>query len=84
VLSHQLMKRKVFPLLKQTEPLFFILIDNFRYDQWKIVEPLLSEFFTVEEESSYYSILPTTTGFARNAIFAGMMPSDIERQYPNW
>jgi hypothetical protein len=60
------------------------LIDNFRYDQWKVVEPLLSEFFTVEEESSYYSILPTTTGFARNSIFAGIMPSEIEKQYPNW
>ncbi len=83
ILSHQLLKRKVFPLMKQTEPLFFILIDNFRFDQWKIVEPLLSEFFSVEEESSYYSILPTVTAFARNAIFAGMMPSEIERQYPN-
>ncbi|AXE21279.1 two-component system response regulator [Runella rosea] len=84
ILSHQLMKRKVFPLMKQTEPLFFILIDNLRYDQWKVVEPLLTEFFTVEEESSYYSILPTTTGFARNSIFAGIMPSEIEKQYPNW
>jgi CheY-like chemotaxis protein len=82
VLSHQLLKRKVFPLMKQTEPLFFILIDNFRYDQWKTVEPLLNELFTTEEESSYYSILPTTTSFARNALFAGLMPSEIERQYP--
>ena len=84
VLSHQLMKRKVFPLMKQTEPLFFILIDNFRFDQWKVIEPLLSEFFTVEEESSYYSIIPTVTGFARNSIFAGMMPSEIEKQFPQW
>jgi CheY-like chemotaxis protein len=84
VLSHQLLKRKVFPLMKATEPLFFILIDNFRYDQWKVAEQLLQEFFTTEEESSYYSILPTVTGFARNAIFAGMMPSEIERQFPQW
>jgi CheY-like chemotaxis protein len=84
ILSHHLMKRKVFPLMKANEPLFFILIDNFRFDQWKVAEQLLQEFFTTEEESSYYSILPTVTGFARNAIFAGMMPSEIERQYPQW
>ena len=84
ILSHQLMKRKVFPLMKATEPLFFILIDNFRFDQWKVIEPILQEYFTVEEESSYYSILPTTTGYARNAIFSGLMPSEIERQFPQW
>ncbi|GAA4459907.1 PglZ domain-containing protein [Nibrella saemangeumensis] len=83
ILSHQLMRKKVFPLIDQNNPLFFILIDNLRYDQWKIIEPILAEFFVVEEESSYYSILPTTTGFARNAIFSGMMPSEMEKQYPN-
>ncbi|GAA4397170.1 PglZ domain-containing protein [Nibrella viscosa] len=83
VLSHQLMRKKVFPLIDQNNPLFFILIDNLRYDQWKVIEPILAEFFVVEEESSYYSILPTTTGFARNAIFSGMMPSEMEKTYPN-
>ncbi|OIN60807.1 T9SS response regulator signal transducer PorX [Arsenicibacter rosenii] len=81
VLSNQLMRKKVFPLLEQNSPLFFILIDNLRYDQWKVIEPILSDFFTVEEESSYYSILPTTTGFARNAIFSGMMPSEMEKHH---
>ena len=75
VMSHQLMRKKVFPLVNQAgdtdAPLFFILVDNLRYDQWKIIQPLLAEYFTVEEESSYYSILPTTTSFARNAIFSG-------------
>lgn len=83
VLSNQLMRKKVFPLLEQNSPLFFILIDNLRYDQWKVIEPILSDFFTVEEESSYYSILPTTTGFARNAIFSGMMPSEMEKHHPD-
>jgi DNA-binding response OmpR family regulator len=82
LMSHQLMRKKVFPLLKPESPLFFILIDNLRYDQWKVIEVLLSDFFTVEEESSYYSILPTSTQFARNAIFAGLLPSEIEKQYP--
>lgn len=83
ILSHQLMRKKVFPLLDQNSPLFFVLIDNLRYDQWKVIEPILTEFFTVEEESSYYSILPTTTGFARNAIFSGMMPSEMEKHHPD-
>lgn len=83
VLSHQLMRKKVFPLIEQNNSLFFVLIDNLRYDQWKVIEPILADFFVVEEESSYYSILPTTTGFARNAIFSGMMPSEMEKQYPN-
>ena len=88
MMSHQLMRKKVFPLLNTTEtgspsaPLFFILVDNLRYDQWKMIEPIIADYFTVEEESSYYSILPTTTGFARNAIFSGLMPSEMEKQHP--
>lgn len=79
VMSHQLMKKKVFPLLTGKESVFFVLIDNLRYDQWKIIEPVISELFTVEEESAYYSILPTTTAYARNAIFSGMFPDDMAK-----
>jgi CheY-like chemotaxis protein len=82
LLSHQLMKKKVFPLLEGSEPVFFLLIDNLRYDQWKILEPVIAEYFHVDEESAYYSILPTTTAYARNAIFSGMLPSDMEKKYP--
>jgi DNA-binding response OmpR family regulator len=84
VMSFNLMRKKVFPLLKESEPLYFILIDNFRYDQWKTIEPLLQDYFTLEQESAYFSILPTATAYARNAIFAGLMPSEIEKQYPRW
>jgi DNA-binding response OmpR family regulator len=83
LLSHQIMKKKVFPLLAESEPVFFLLIDNLRYDQWKILEPIIAEYFNVEEEAAYYSILPTTTAYARNAIFAGMLPADIEKKYPD-
>jgi CheY-like chemotaxis protein len=84
LLSHQLMRKKVFPMLKQgSEPLFFLLIDNLRFDQWKVIEPILSEYFKTEEESAYYSILPTTTAYARNAIFSGMLPSEMEKYAPN-
>ena len=82
MLSHQMMKKRVFPLLAEDKPTFFILIDNLRYDQWKTLEPIILEYFNMENESTYYSILPTTTAYARNAIFAGLMPSDIAKTHP--
>lgn len=84
LMSHQLMQKRVFPQLnaKSDGPLFFILIDNLRYDQWKIIEPVMNRYFNVDEEEAYYSILPTTTAYSRNAIFAGMMPSQIAKRYP--
>jgi CheY-like chemotaxis protein len=82
LMSHRLMKEKVFPLLSKTDPLFFIVIDNLRYDQWKIIQPVIEEYFIVEEESSYYSILPTTTAYCRNSIFSGMLPSEMATKYP--
>ncbi|MES2386953.1 MAG: PglZ domain-containing protein [Bacteroidota bacterium] len=83
LMSHQLFRKKVFPLLSASpEPVFFILIDNLRYDQWKVLQPIMEEYFNTEEESHYYSILPTTTAYARNAIFSGMMPSEMAKQYP--
>ncbi len=83
ILSHQLMRKKVFPLLEQEETVFFILIDNLRFDQWKTIEPFINEYFNVDEETAYFSILPTTTAYARNSIFAGMMPSDMAKYHPD-
>jgi hypothetical protein len=80
--SPQLFKKKVFPKLDGNGPLFFILIDNLRYDQFKIINPIISEYFRLEEEDTYYSILPTATQYARNAIFSGLMPLDMEKRYP--
>jgi CheY-like chemotaxis protein len=82
LLSHQVMKRKVFPELGK-KPVFFILIDNLRIDQWKVIEPTLSEYFTVDKEENYYSILPTTTAYARNAIFSGQLPSEMAKSHPD-
>lgn len=84
VLSHQIMKKKVFPLLEKDQPLFFILIDNLRYDQWKVLESTINAYFNVDEEINYYSILPTTTAYARNAIFSGLLPSEIEKKFPQY
>lgn len=83
LLSHQLMKKKVFPLVKKEEPVFMFLIDNLRFDQWKVLETVINECFNVNEEDTYYSILPTTTAYSRNAIFSGMMPSEMQRVNPD-
>ena len=83
MLSHQLMKKKVFPQLKENDPLFFIVIDNLRYDQWEILEPVISQYFNIKEKETYFSILPTTTAYARNAIFSGMLPSEMEKHHPD-
>ena len=72
-MSHELFKQKVFPLLDNGEKVFVVLIDNFRLDKWRVLMPLLSEYFMVEEEL-YFSILPTATQYARNAIFSGLLP----------
>lgn len=82
VMSHTLLEEKVFPLLKDKIPTFFILIDNLRFDQWKIIEPLISDSFKMVKEEHFYSILPTATQYARNAIFAGLLPSEIEKRLP--
>ena len=81
-MSPDIMKQYIFPLLDQGEKVFFVVIDNFRYDQWKTIQPLLSEWFTVKEEQMYTSILPTATQYARNAIFSGLMPAQIQELYP--
>ena len=82
VLSPDVFKRCVFPALDRGEKLFLVVIDNFRYDQWKTIEPLLSEFFTVTDDRFCTSILPTATQYARNAIFSGLMPLQIKQMFP--
>lgn len=80
-MSHSLMKHKVFPNMEKGIPTFFILIDNLRFDQWKAIQPIFSESFRILEEDTFYSILPTATQYCRNAIFAGLLPLDIEKQF---
>ncbi|HHT03875.1 MAG TPA: PglZ domain-containing protein [Bacteroidales bacterium] len=82
LLSHTVLKEKLFPILKEGLPTFLIVIDNFRFDQWKAIQPMVEEFFRTDKEDIYYSIIPTTTQYARNAMFAGLMPSEIEKKYP--
>jgi CheY-like chemotaxis protein len=82
LLSPSLFTQKIIPHISQNRPLFFILIDNMRYDQWKTISAELSGLYRVVEEDLYYSILPTSTQFSRNAIFSGLMPSEIAELKP--
>lgn len=83
LLSHELLRKKILPEMEAGQPLFFIVIDNLRYDQWKIIQNPISDLFNIEKEESYYSILPTTTAYARNAIFSGMLPLEMEKYHPD-
>jgi len=81
VLSPEIFKTKVFPLLNEGKKVFLVVLDNFRYDQWRILARELSEQFDIDEHL-YCSILPTATQYARNAIFSGLMPKAIAEMFP--
>ena len=83
-LSPSVFRERLFPLLNDNRPTFLILIDNFRYDQWKFLQPTIEQYLHTEQDSLFYSIIPTTTQFARNAMFGGLMPSEIEKKYPQY
>ena len=82
MMSPDIFKKKIFPLLDAGEKVFLIVIDNFRYDQWRTLAQDIGEMFDVNEDI-YMSILPTATQYARNAIFSGLMPEQIERMFPD-
>jgi CheY-like chemotaxis protein len=84
VMSHTLFKNKIVPELSDKQPTLLIVIDNLRYDQWKAFEPIVNNYYKKASESSFYSILPTATQYARNAIFSGLMPSDMEKRHPEY
>ena len=84
IMSQDVMKHAVFPLLDKGEKVLLCVIDNFRYDQWKTIQPLISEFYTIRTEEQYTSILPTATQYARNAIFSGLLPLQIQEMYPQY
>ena len=82
LLSHNLLKKKVFPLLNSSSPVYLLLIDNLRFDQWKVIEDNLLQKFKIIDDSMYMSILPTATQYSRNSIFSGLRPSEIQNLYP--
>jgi CheY-like chemotaxis protein len=82
IMSNTLFKFKVLPHVDKGVPTFFVLLDNLRFDQWKAIQPIFSDNFRIIEEDTFYSILPTATQYARNSIFAGLLPVEIEKQFP--
>jgi CheY-like chemotaxis protein len=83
--SHTLFKELVVPeILKKDKPILFVVIDNLRYDQWKTFESVVGNHYKLEKEVPYYAILPTATQYARNAIFSGLTPLEMEKQFPQY
>ena len=84
IMSHEVMKEMVFPNMDDDRPTIVLLLDNLRFDQWKVIEPILLRSFKMIRETYFSSILPTSTQYSRNAIFSGLTPLDIEEYYPEW
>ena len=82
ILSPDIFKEKVFPLLNNGEKVFLVVMDNFRYDQWRMLAQEIGDLFDIDEDL-YCSILPTATQYARNAIFSGLMPNKIAEMFPD-
>ena len=83
--SHTLFRELVVPeLTKKDKPVLFVVIDNLRYDQWKAMESTINNYYKLEKEVPYYAILPTATQYARNAIFSGLTPLEMEKQFPQY
>jgi len=84
IMSHRLFKEKIAPEIGKEQPTLLVVIDNLRYDQWKVFEPIINNYFKKDKEDAFFSILPTATQYARNAIFSGLMPSDMEKLFPQY
>ncbi len=82
--SNTLFKDYVVPELNKEQGVLWVIVDNLRYDQYRILEPIINNHYKKETEYSYFSILPTATQYARNAIFSGLMPLEMEKLYPNY
>jgi hypothetical protein len=82
-LSPQITEKYVLKHIRdEGKSIFYFVLDCLRLDQWMVMEKHLTDLFKIEKDY-YYSILPTATPYARNALFAGLYPSEIERNYPN-
>ncbi len=79
----ELMRNRIKPLTDKGEKVFLIVMDNLRFDQWKMLKPYFEKYLSLEDESIVSSILPTTTQYARNAFFSGLLPSQIAERYPD-
>lgn len=84
VLSHELFKQVIVPQIDKDNGTLLIVIDNLRYDQLRVLEPIINDYYKMVDETSFFSILPTATQYARNAIFSGLTPLKMEKNHPNY
>ncbi len=84
ILSHELFRKVVKPQINKNKGTLLIVIDNLRYDQLRVIEPIINTYYKKEKEVPFYSILPTATQYARNAIFSGLTPAEMEKKHPNY
>ena len=84
ILSHTLFKDVIAPQIKNSKGTLLVVLDNLRYDQLRVIEPIIGEYYKTVNETTFFSILPTATQYARNAIFSGLTPLDMEKKYPNY
>ena len=84
VFSQDLLKKHFFPAMDSERPNVLVLFDNLRFDQWRTLQPIINEYYRVESEEVFYSLLPTSTQYSRNAIFAGLSPLDIQKSFPQY
>ena len=84
ILSNNLFKKKILPFVKEDQPSILLLIDNLRLDQWRVISPLIQQFYNLEIDECYLSILPTATQYSRNSIFSGLTPKEMQIKFPKW
>jgi CheY-like chemotaxis protein len=84
ILSHNLFKEVIAPKIDTNKGTLLVVVDNLRYDQLRVLEPIINEYYKTIDETTFFSILPTATQYARNAIFSGLTPLEMEKKYPNY
>ena len=84
LLSPDIFRSLIYPELESKEKIVFLLIDNLRFDQWRVIQSIVNDFYITEEEVAFCSILPTSTQYSRNAIFSGFMPEEIQKRMPQY
>ncbi|MBL31066.1 MAG: two-component system response regulator [Flavobacteriaceae bacterium] len=84
VLSNTLFKKKIIPFLSNTSSTLLIVIDNLRLDQWKTISPIVEDYYSIDKDECYFSILPTSTQYSRNSIFSGMTANQMSMNHPEW
>ncbi|MCX7757605.1 MAG: response regulator [candidate division WOR-3 bacterium] len=82
ILSNKFFVNFILPHLKN-QKVYLFLFDSMTVAQWLALVPILREYYDITTQY-YFSILPTATPYSRNAIFSGMLPLEIYKNYPQY